>query len=427
MADIADYIFHGGNIVTIDDSCPTPEALATKEQIIISVGNKDEVFKLAGPKTKYVELKGNQTLLPGLIEPHQHPTHMILSRSLFVSCSGYYYHSYKQIKYLFEKNVAKVDPASGKWCIFDGWDPELIPDLPPLTAEILDELSSNVPIVVLGQSGHIAWANHKALEVAGITDESKDPDGGFFVRDEETKKLTGQMMEPPAYLILLNSAPQPTHKEIAQAVDDQWRDYACAGFTTVAELLYFPNEVLEKVLRDKVVQPDCPIRLAIYEAIVSPDDDSAKTTDRPVTIPLKKRKLEEDSQVQNDKLWLAGVKIIADGSPHCGSMATREPFLVNDLTKMLGFPPTPCFGSLNYSDKQLHGMVQKYHGQGKQIAIHAHGERAIEQVLTVYEQVGNILRAFIFLEGRGGDPSDYSGPTPCSRVTKRKALPQSVI
>ena len=60
--------------------------------------------------------------------------------------------------------IAKLDP--GEWAMFFGWDPELISNMPTLSADFLDnEFSKKFPVVVIGQSGHVAWVNHKAFEV----------------------------------------------------------------------------------------------------------------------------------------------------------------------------------------------------------------------------------------------------------------------
>lgn len=379
MTDTVDYIFYGGVILTIEDDCPHPEALGLKGQTIHAVGTKDEVFSFAGPNTKYVELTGSQTLLPGLIEPHQHPTHMIQPRCSFVSCSGYYYTSYKQIEEVIKKTVAGVDPSSGKWCIFVGWDPLIVSDLPQLDVEILDAFSRDVPIFVISENRHESWANHKALEAAGVTESSPDPEGGCYVRDNVTKKLTGKLLEPTIWQAFINCAPSPTAEEIAQAVDDQLKEYACAGFTTVTELLHAPNEAIDKAVRNKASKPDCPIRLAIYEQISGPEDASK----------IKPSAICPDTNdtVLNEKLWFAGVKIISDGSPRCGTCATREPFLANEKTEKFGFSLPPSRGLLNYTNEELLHMAQHGHNRAKQLAIHAHGERAIEQVLDVYEKV----------------------------------------
>lgn len=97
---------------------------------------------------------------------------------------------------------------------------------------------------------------------------------------------------------------------------------------------------------------------------------------------------EEHTFKENPKLWEAGVKIGADGSPHCGTAAVGEPFLNSNLTETLGFPPAPCYGNLNHSTEDLLEIVKREHNRNKrQIAIHAHGERAIDQVIGVYEKV----------------------------------------
>lgn len=147
----AEYIFYGSNIITMDENCPLAKALATKDGKIIAVGQEEDVFPLGSASTKYIALKENQTLLPGLIEAHQHPTHMIIARCLFVNCSAYYYQTYSQIKDLILKTVKDLtDLSSKKWCMLDGWDPELISDLPDLNWEILDGFSKDIPIVILG-------------------------------------------------------------------------------------------------------------------------------------------------------------------------------------------------------------------------------------------------------------------------------------
>ena len=79
---VADYIFYGGTIITMEEENPSAEALAVKGAIILAVGKRDEVFALAGPSTHFVHLNDRQTLLPGFIEPHSHATMMAMLRSV---------------------------------------------------------------------------------------------------------------------------------------------------------------------------------------------------------------------------------------------------------------------------------------------------------------------------------------------------------
>ena len=89
----------------------------------------------------------------------------------------------------------------------------------------------------------------------------------------------------------------------------------------------------------------------------------------------------------NDKLWEVGFKTGQDGSPHCGTIAVREPFMSTPLTETLGFPSPPQYGHLNFSYQALYKTIESLHLQGKQIAVHCHGERSSEQILKIFEQV----------------------------------------
>ena len=85
------------------------------------------------------------------------------------------------------KNV----PAGG-WLFGFGVDPSrTAPFMAELTADDLDKISTDVPIFIVNQSGHIGYVNHKAIELAGLTDNTPNPgDGGIYVKDAQGK-LTG--------------------------------------------------------------------------------------------------------------------------------------------------------------------------------------------------------------------------------------------
>ena len=83
MSNKADFIFYGGNIITMDEKNPSVEALAVKADRIQAVGQLDEVLALAGPATQVVYLN-HQTLLPGFVEPHQHATMMAMNRAVSI-------------------------------------------------------------------------------------------------------------------------------------------------------------------------------------------------------------------------------------------------------------------------------------------------------------------------------------------------------
>ena len=73
-------------------------------------------------------------------------------------------------------------------------------------------------------------------------------------------------------------------------------------------------------------------------------------------------------------MWVAGVKIVADGSPHCATPAIRvSRYMETDVTEILGFPTAPNYGTLNHSEGELLGTIKYFHEQKTQIAVHTPG------------------------------------------------------
>ena len=227
-----------------------------------------------------------------------------------------------------------------------------------------------------------------------VDDSIENVDGGVFVKDDQGH-LTGQLFEAPAILRVTSHAPQLTGPDFETKIKEQWKDFASRGFTTVTEMGYLSDPVFEPLLMEESKQRDCPIRLALYQVVKDPEPSvgQEKSSTRfhfqccPSLLRRPSLNQGEPTIERSDKLWVAGVKLVADGSPHCGTAAVQEPYLNSDLTEILGFPEAPQCGTLNHTTDGLLEIVESYHKKGTQIAIHAHGERAIDQVLKVYEQV----------------------------------------
>ena len=367
----ADIVFKGGDIYTMDEKNPQVEALAVKGERILAVGSYAEIEpKIKPGYTKIVFLDG-KALFPGFIEAHQHATLLAANRFLYIDISGYsrdcQLRTKDQVLEIISTTVSNADPD--EWCMFLGWDIALIRDLPQLSADIIDELfSKKIPIMIIAQNGHSAWVNHKTFEVCGITEDTPNPPGGIYVKDENGN-LTGQLLEEPAIMSVISKSPKSPGMffEAIKAIHDQWKDYASRGFTTVTELAYRPELIQDLWLSLTAGLLDCPIRLALYMNGVS--------TNKP-------------SIIESSKLWVAGIKFWADGSPLAGTAAINEPYLRNELTERLSFPPPPIdCGHLNWPEDELKEKVKFFHDQGKQISLHANGERAVQQSLDIFQEL----------------------------------------
>ena len=368
---MADTIFFGGDILTIDGSIWQQEAVAVKDGRVIDVGNVDDITKLVITSTEMVDLEGC-TMLPGFIEPHTHSAPTGLSRFGSVEIAGFQ-HTTKEEAWIEVTEAAKNTPE-GKWLCVTGLNPMLVPGMTAPRKEQLDKISQRVPIMVSSQSGHSAYVNSMALHLAGIDDTTPDPVGGRFVRDEVTNQLTGEVRELSAIGMIIKCAnfvndDEEGVKFIKQALNS----YAEAGCTTIGDMgniegftrsipLYMNTSSL----------PGCPVRVVMYNT----DQNMIKYSD------FKKGVIGVDSPCA------VGIKWWADGSPYNGTMACQDPYLDSNLTREgLAFDAPPSTGMLIQTRQALYDSMLSYHRNGWQLATHAQGERAIAQTLDVYTQL----------------------------------------
>ena len=168
---LADTIYHGGDVVTIDDKNPTAEAVAVKGGKIIAVGTKADVLKLKGDNTKLIDLSG-KTLLPGFVDGHGHCLYVgvqAASANLLAPPD----HTVKDIADLQAelKKWAEGETAKKfKVILGFGYDDAQLMEQRHPTRHELDEVSKDLPVLIIHQSSHLAAMNTKALELAGWSD-----------------------------------------------------------------------------------------------------------------------------------------------------------------------------------------------------------------------------------------------------------------
>ncbi|MFN8666200.1 MAG: amidohydrolase [Gemmatimonadaceae bacterium] len=183
QAPRADLVFINGHVVTVDSQVPEAQAVAVRGDRIVAVGTTDAIRRLAGPGTRTVDLAG-RLLIPGFIEGHGH--YLGLGESKLVLDLT--------IARSWDDIVAMVGAAAkearpGEWIVGRGWHQEKWERVPqpnvegvPLHAS-LDRVSADHPVLLTHASGHAAFANARALQLAGVTRDTPNPDGGEFVKD----------------------------------------------------------------------------------------------------------------------------------------------------------------------------------------------------------------------------------------------------
>ncbi|MDN3640926.1 amidohydrolase family protein [Simiduia curdlanivorans] len=362
---VADRIFSGGTILTVNDEQPLVQAVAIKEGKIIFAGDLVLARAYANDKTDWVDLAGN-TLLPGFIDAHTHP---ILSALMgqTVDVSGFNHRNSDAVWRSLREGVASA--SAGDWVIAYGWDPAMLNDLAAPTMAQLDEIAPNNPLLIITQTLHTAFANSQAFALAGVTKNTPDPNGGAFEKDAEGE-LTGTVIEIPAIAYFKKVTPRYPRAAYQYLLENQIQAYARAGYTTIVApgLQPLMPQTIEAIqfATDYI---GAPVRLRTYPLAHTLDAANATSNDY-------------GPHQGSERFAVLGVKLWIDGSPYAGGMAMAEPYLDTELSqKSLGIP-TASRGHLTYSDAELNALVQHYHDAGWQISAHAQGERAVDQFLN---------------------------------------------
>lgn len=365
----ADTIFYGGPILTVNAKNEEAQALAIQNGKIVAVGTKDAVTKnWQANGTKVIDLKG-RTLMPGFVEPHAHIIGTTMMTNMWVNLSNFTL-PYDTIESITQKLRAELKnvPAGG-WLAAFGVDPSrTTPFMAELTAADLDKVSTQVPILVLNQSGHIAYANNKALQMAGITDKSPNPEGGgggVYVKDAQGK-LTGKLMEAPAIYPIFGKMPAPSDAQTIAAIQYTAKQMAANGVTTSSDMsvgIYFG---LDK-------------EIALYKQIFGNDSAPLRFRGYLWGEALPKGYNATKPNDGTDRMRFIGVKFVADGSVQGFTGALNEPYI---------YPKNSTWrGNLNYKDADIYNLMKPFFDQGWQISVHSNGDRAVDQTLNNYSKL----------------------------------------
>ncbi len=196
--EAADIIVVNGDVYTVDESQPWAEALAIKGDKIMAVGSRDEIEALAGPETRTIDAGGG-FVSPGFNDGH---VHVGSTGSLLIGVNLLEVHEeqpfIEAIRGATERLPAGSWITGGSWGAYEQWSAgsagEQTTDAvaEPFTPhrDMIDDFTADHPVLVSRFDRSMHLANSRALELAGIDDDTPDPEGGAFDRDENGR-LTG--------------------------------------------------------------------------------------------------------------------------------------------------------------------------------------------------------------------------------------------
>ncbi|EEX11601.1 amidohydrolase 3 [Ruegeria lacuscaerulensis ITI-1157] len=362
---VADTIYTGGPILTIDDAQPTVQAVAVKDGRIIAAGELAEMRSHQGDDTTIFDLDG-RAMLPGFVDSHGHVVMgglQALSANLLAPPDGNV------------TDIASLQAALSAWAeangdtveamgmiIGFGYDNAQLAELRHPTRTELDAVSRDVPIMIIHQSGHLGVGNSKALELAGITAETENPPGGV-IRKDEAGQPNGVLEEYAffgALVPLLGSVGEDGLQTFARAGSRMWARF---GYTTAQEGRSSGAAV--QALRRVAADGDLPIDVVAFPDVLESRDFIAS----------------DASRTYADRVRVGGCKLTIDGSPQ-GFTALRD----RPYYDPVGDYPPGYAGYAAITREQLQDAVNWCFENGHQILTHSNGEGATDMLIAAIDE-----------------------------------------
>jgi predicted amidohydrolase YtcJ len=230
FAQVADTVLVNGKILTVDDRFSTQEAIAVRDAKILAVGSSANIRKLAGPKTRVIDLAG-RTVIPGLIDSHLHAIRAALSFSTEVNWIG----APSLGEALGRIREAARTMKPGSWLIVaGGWNVQQFKEKRrPTLAELEAAAPDNPAYVQLGYG----WAlmNSTAFKTLGIKSEADLPPSGKFELDANGDRTGAVVGGQGAIIALFDRLPQPTFEQQVEGTRKFFRELNRLGMTGVVD------------------------------------------------------------------------------------------------------------------------------------------------------------------------------------------------
>lgn len=364
----ADLVLTGGKVVTMDDALPEAEAVAIRDGRIVGVGPAAGMEGYIGEGTEVVDLAG-RLVVPGFIEAHGHFQSLGRSKTILDLTTPT---SWEEIVAMVGEAAAQAEP--GEWIEGRGWHQEKWTSTPEgsvdgvPTHDALSAVSPDNPVFLGHASGHAAFANARALELAGIDASTPDPSGGTIVRDA-AGRATGLLRE---------NADELVTAAIAESRADMTEEELGAEFRRQVELA--GEEALSKGVTSF---HDAGSNFATIDRYKALADEGAL----PVRLYVMVRRESNEAMAER----LADYRMIGYGGGFLtvrsikrqidGALGSHGAWLLEPYADM-----SSSTGLVLEEVEDIEGTARVALEHGFQVNTHAIGDRANREVLDLYER-----------------------------------------
>ncbi len=359
----ADKIWHGGVVLTGDATNPAAEALAVRAGRLLAVGRSADILNLAGPQTEQHDLKG-RFVMPGLVESHTH--------ALWGACRSLYdiyvgYGATLDQLLAAAKERAESLPA-GKIVYGGPWRHDMRAEMGSNPRALLDQISTDHPIILADTSQHLVWCNSLALALGGIDRDSRVPEGGVMERDAAGDP-NGILAEGATASV--RALITRTEEEMADAVRYFVKYFNSMGFTAFKEPMAYETELATYFAADK--RGDLTLHTAAHIVRSSPLGEQA--------VPYETmERLRRDYRSAN--LHTDFAKLFLDGVAPGFTASFLDPYLAESGYDVASHDPD---ATLLLAPDLLCETVAELDRRGFVVKMHAVGDNAIRRGLDAIE------------------------------------------
>jgi predicted amidohydrolase YtcJ len=342
----ADLVVTGARIYTVNPANPTASAMAVKAGKILAVG--DDVSRFTGPATRKIDARG-ATILPGLIDSHGHMSSLGESLEVLDLRAT---RSEQEIADLVRK--AALGRKPGEWIRGRSWDQNNWSSRQFPTEASISAAAPDNPVYLTRVDGHAGWVNRKAIESAGLTAATPDPQAGRLLRDD-LGQPAGVLIDRAQELVT-RKIPLPTPQQVRERLRRAALECARLGITTVHDAGVSAGELDQ--YRALIQDHKLPVR--VYAMIGGEGD-------------LWREYLKRGPEI-GDRLTVRSIKIYADGALGSRGAALKEAY--SDDPENTGL--------LMLHARDIERVSRDAVAHGFQVNTHAIGDRANRIVLDGY-------------------------------------------
>ena len=361
----ADSIYFNGNVITLDSTESVAEAIAIKKGKILAVGRSTVVIQMSDENTRKIDLQG-KSIVPGFVDAHSHLSGVAIqavTANLLPPPDGPG-HNIASLQQALRDFMAtsKTVKEHGVVIGFNYDDAQLEEGRHPNRHD-LDVVSTDIPIMITHQSGHIGVYNSKALDMFGITADSDDPPGGVIVRESGGLEPSGVLEETAHFTVIYKMIPSSMVAENWAVAEMQ---YLSNGFTTIQDGK--TDEVTLALMSKYAADSGFLADVIAYADVAAMNDYS-----------LLNGPLHSHDYANNFRI--GGVKLTFDGSPQGKTAWFTQPYFVPPLGQDSGYSGYPAF-----TDAEALKWYSLAYENNWQMLTHANGDAAIDQLIDIASQ-----------------------------------------